>query len=181
MTAGSFQAVRADIGALNGRILKTVAHPKHGPWARRHWGVQDKVAELIEAATTAHIECIAGCGAPAFQVRVPVDPAVRSERVPQRVAQLHLWVLLSVMRAARADDVAAVILFRSPPEALARLCSWPFGTVRDAAFNHGDVVQVGRMESATFWRNVLIGARLGGDIGTHLVRTHLLMGTEETE
>ena len=181
MNAGSFQAVHADIADLNGRILNTLSHPKHGPWVRSHWGMQDKAIELIQDATTAHIECIAGCGVPVFQVRVPAEPAVRAKPVPQHVGQLHLWALLSVMRATWADDVAAVTLFRSPPEALKRLCDWPMRAVRDAAYHHGNVVQIGRKEAATFWRNVLSGARVGGETGEHLVRTLLLMGTEMAE
>lgn len=181
MNAGAFQAVYADIADLNSRILNTLTHPKHGAWVRSHWGVQDKAVELMRHAKTAHIECIAGCGVPVFQVRVPADPEMRADAVPQYVGQLHLWALLSAMRAAWADEVAAVALFRASPEALQRLCDWPMKAVRDAAYRHGTVVQIGQNEAASFWRQVLSGARLGGGTGERLVRTLLLMGTETTE
>ena len=171
------EAVHADIANLNQSVLKALTHPRHAAWVRSHWDVQDKALELLQDAKISHIECIAGCGVPIFEVRVPQDPTARPEPVPEEVAKLHLWVLLSVVRACWIDHTAAATLFRAPADALWRLRSWPMMTIRLAACHHADVLRIGRTRSISFWRKLLDGAQVGGGTGAHLVRTLLLMGT----
>ena len=78
--------VQADIAHLNGRVFRALRHPGHAAWARSHWGVQDKALELFRCASKSHIACIATCGVPVPELRIPESPDDAGEPVPGELA-----------------------------------------------------------------------------------------------
>ena len=179
MTPHDMVAVNADTADLNNRVFKAIRHPRHTAWVRSRWGVQDKVLELVQCAAKAHIECIAACGVPVPQLRVPESPNEPGEVVPDELAQLHAIALLAALRASLINVTAAAMLFRTSSDALFRLQSWPLVDIWKAAFHHGDILRLEWARSPTFWRKLLTGARVGGGTGANLSRTLLLMGTNQ--
>lgn len=169
--------VQADIAHLNGRVFRALRHPGHAAWARSHWGVQDKALELFRCASKSHIACIATCGVPVPELRIPETPDDAGEPVPGELAQLHVLALLAALRASLINATAAAMLFRAPPDALARLQGWPVLQIWNAAANHADVLRLDCGRPPAFWRKLLRGAGVGGGTGANLSRTLLLMGT----
>lgn len=177
MTRHDMVSVQADIADLNAWVFRALRHPGHAAWARSHWGVQDKALELFQCASKAHIACIATCGVPVPELRIPETTSDAGEPVPDELAQLHALALLAALRASLINETAAALLFRAPPDALARLQDWPMLQIWNAAANHADVLRLDCGRPPAFWRTLLSGAGVGGGTGANLSRTLLLMGT----
>ena len=178
MMPDGMEAVQTDIRDLNGGVLKALTNREQAAWARSHWGVHDKVVAQVRRAKLRQIERIARCGVPIFRVRVPDRPRAHADAVPEAMAHLHLWALLSVARAGWINELAAAALFRAPTGTVARLRAWPLRTIRDTAYHHADVLQLGRPVPTAFWRHAMHGAQVGGGAGERLIRTLLQMGTD---